>query len=190
MILLKNNFRKKVISLRNEQSSNFVDTHSNKIISNLLALKEFKTASTIMIYLDFNNEVKTDYLAKFLINSGKNVLVPITLKKERLLIPSQIKNLDSDLAIGTYGIREPKDECKRITSIDSIDILIVPAVAFDINKYRLGYGGGFYDRFIEKLRKDAITIGIAFDFQVFNTIPKESHDAKLDYIVTESRIIK
>ncbi len=188
--MLKTNFRKKIINLRNELPYNFIDTYSNKIISNLLTLNEFKIASTIMIYLDFNNEVKTDYLANFLIKSGKNVLVPITLKKEKLLIPSQIKNLDSDLRIGTYGIREPKDECKRIVSVDSIDILIVPALAFDVNKYRLGYGGGFYDRFIKKLRKDALTIGIAFDFQIFDDIPKESHDAKLDYVVTENRIIK
>lgn len=187
---MKNNFRKKVISLRNKKSDSFIDTYSNKIISNLLSLEEFEKASTIMIYLDFNNEVKTDNLANILIGSGKKVLVPITLKKDKLLIPSQIKNLNSDLKIGTYGIREPKDECKRVASIESIDILIVPAVAFDINKYRLGYGGGFYDRFVKKLRKDTTTIGISFDFQVFDTIPKESHDIQLDYIVTENRIIK
>ncbi|MFR8600866.1 MAG: 5-formyltetrahydrofolate cyclo-ligase, partial [Clostridioides difficile] len=71
----------------------------------------------------------------------------------------------------------------------ALDVVIVPAVAYDIHCYRLGYGGGFYDRFLENLRKDAITIGIAFDFQIFDSIPKETHDAQLDYIVTETRII-
>ena len=67
--------------------------------------------------------------------------------------------------------------------------VIVPAVAYDKNCYRLGYGGGFYDRFLENLRKDAVTIGIAFDLQIFDEVPKEAHDAQLDYIVTESRIL-
>ena len=68
-------------------------------------------------------------------------------------------------------------------------MVIVPAVAYDKNCYRLGYGGGFYDRFLENLRKDAVTIGIAFDLQIFDEVPKEPHDAQLDYIVTESRIL-
>ena len=70
--------------------------------------------------------------------------------------------------------------------VKNIDVLIVPAVAYDKNCYRLGYGGGYYDRFIERLRDDAITIGIAFDLQLFDSIPKEEHDAQLNYIITES----
>ena len=69
-------------------------------------------------------------------------------------------------------------------------MVIVPAVAYDKNCYRLGYGGGFYDRFLENLREDATTIGIAFDLQIFDEVPKEDHDAQLDYIVTESTILK
>ena len=73
-------------------------------------------------------------------------------------------------------------------NVEDIDILIVPAVAYDKDCYRLGYGGGFYDRFIEHLRDDAITIGIAFDLQVFDSIPKENHDAQLNYVITENNM--
>lgn len=187
---MKNDFRKKIVELRKSKSSSFIKEASIEIINKLLTLNDFKKASTVMIYLDFNNEVETNYLANTLISLGKKVLVPITVKSNKTLIPSEIKNLDSELHIGTYGIREPKDQFIRITPINNIDLLIVPAVAFDINKYRLGYGGGFYDRFIEKLREDTTTIGLAFEFQVFDSIPKENHDAKLNYVITEKRIIK
>ena len=190
MFSLKSDFRKKVIELRKNKSYDFIIKNSNKITTTLLSLEEFKKASTIMLYLDFNNEVKTDYLVNTLIDLGKKVLVPITIKENKTLIPSEIKNLDSEIKIGTYGIREPKKEFIRENNIESIDILIVHAVAFDINKYRLGYGGGFYDRFIEKLRSDTLTIGLAFEFQIFDSIPKESHDAQLNYVITEKRIIK
>jgi 5-formyltetrahydrofolate cyclo-ligase len=187
---LKNDFRKKIIELRKKQPIDFISRSSKEIISTLLSLDEVKNASTIMLYLDFNNEVQTDYLVNTLINLGKKVLIPITMKNSKTLIPSEIKDLDIELKIGTFGVREPKEEYIRVNSIDSIDVLIVPAVAFDINKYRLGYGGGFYDRFIEKLRSDTLTVGLAFEFQVFDFIPKESHDAQLDFIITEKRIIK
>lgn len=187
---MKKDFRKKVIELRKKQSPQSIIYKSKKISDIILSLEDVKKASTIMIYLDFNNEVKTDNLVNSLISLGKKVLVPITIKENKTLVPSQIKNINTEVSIGTYGIREPKKEFIRVTDIESIDVLIVPAVAFDINKFRLGYGGGFYDRFIEKLRPDSITIGIAFEFQIFDSIPKEGHDAKLNYIVTEERILK
>ncbi|CEN25901.1 5-formyltetrahydrofolate cyclo-ligase [Paraclostridium sordellii] len=187
---MKNILRKKVINIRKNTSIDFVNNSSYQIVNKVLSLNQIKSASTIMIYLDFNNEVKTDYLAIKLMSLGKKVLVPITKKESKILIPSEIKDLSSELKIGTYGIREPKEEFIRECSLNSINVLIVPGVAFDKNKYRLGYGGGFYDRFIEKLHKDTVTIGLAFDFQVFDCIPKENHDSQLDYVITERQIIK
>lgn len=142
-----------------------------------------------MLYLDFNNEVKTDELIVKLLSLGKTVSSPITIKEEKKLIPSQILDLKDGVKIGAYGIREPKPECSPEVEVKDIDVVIVPAVAYDKDCYRLGYGGGFYDRFIERLREDAITVGIAFDLQIFDSVPKEDHDAQLDYIITESQIL-
>jgi len=186
---MKKEFRKKVINLRKEKDKDFIKHNSDIITDKLLNLDCIKNAKNIMLYLDFNNEVSTDSLIKKLLNLGKIVSSPITLKEERKLIPSQITDLKNGIQYGTYNIREPKPECSPAINIKDLDVVIVPAVAYDKNCYRLGYGGGFYDRFLENLRKDAVTIGIAFDLQIFDEVPKEAHDAQLDYIVTESRIL-
>ena len=186
---MKKEFRKKVISLRKEKDKDFIKHNSDIITEKLLQLDCIKNAQTIMLYLDFNNEVATDNLVNKLIKLGKTVASPITLKEERRLIPSQITDLENGIQYGVYNIREPKPEYSPTIDIKNLDVVIVPAVAYDKNCYRLGYGGGFYDRFLENLREDAVTVGIAFDLQIFDEIPKESHDAQLDYIVTESTIL-
>ena len=186
---MKKEFRKKVINLRKEKDKDFIKHNSDIITDKLLNLDCIKNAKNIMLYLDFNNEVSTDSLIKKLLNLGKIVSSPITLKEERKLIPSQITDLKNGIQYGAYNFREPKPECSPAINIKDLDVIIVPAVAYDKNCYRLGYGGGFYDRFLENLRKDAVTIGIAFDLQIFDEVPKEAHDAQLDYLVTESRIL-
>ena len=186
---MKKEFRKNVIALRKEKDLDFIKHNSDIITDKLLNLDCIKNAKNIMLYLDFNNEVSTDSLIKKLLDLGKIVSSPITLKEERKLIPSQITDLKNGIQYGAYNIREPKPECSPAINIKDLDVVIVPAVAYDKNCYRLGYGGGFYDRFLENLRKDAVTIGIAFDLQIFDEVPKEAHDAQLDYIVTESRIL-
>lgn len=186
---MKKEFRKNVIDLRKKKDKDFIKRNSDIITEKLLELECIKNAKTIMLYLDFNNEVATDNLIIKLINLGKTVASPITLKKERKLIPFQITDLENGIQYGAYNIREPKPESSTAIDIKDLDIVIVPAVAYDKNCYRLGYGGGFYDRFIENLRKDTITIGVAFDLQIFNEVPKEEHDAQMDFIITESKIL-
>lgn len=186
---MKKEFRSKVISNRKNQNPDFIFKNSSIIVEKLLSMDCVKNAKNIMLYLDFNNEVQTDELINKLISLGKIVSSPITIVKERKLIPCQIKDLKNDIQIGAYGIREPKKESSNEINISDIDLVIVPAVAYDMKCYRLGYGGGFYDRFLENLREYTITIGIAFDIQIFDEVPKEPHDAQLDYIVTETRIL-
>ena len=185
---MKKEFRKKVINLRKEKDKDFIKHNSDIITDKLLNLDCIKNAKNIMLYLDFNNEVKTDQLITKLISLRKTVAAPVTLKNERKLIPFKITNLKDGINIGAYGIRELKKDPYNELNVEDIDILIVPAVAYDKDCYRLGYGGGFYDRFIEHLRDDAITIGIAFDLQVFDSIPKENHDAQLNYVITENNM--
>ena len=183
---MKKDFRKQVIESRKNKDSEFISINSQIITEKLLSMDCLQQANTVMLYLDFNNEVKTDQLITKLISLRKTVASPVTIKDERKLIPYEIINLKEGINIGTYGIREPNKDLSNEIDVKNIDVLIVPAVAYDKNCYRLGYGGGYYDRFIERLRDDAITIGIAFDLQLFDSIPKEEHDAQLNYIITES----
>ncbi len=185
---MKKDFRKKIIKHRNNKNTDFISKNSQIITEKLLSMECIKNSNTIMLYLDFNNEVKTDQLITKLIYLRKTVAAPVTIKDERKLIPFKVTDLKDGINIGAYGIREPKQDPYNKLNVKDIDILIVPAVAYDKNCYRLGYGGGFYDRFIERLRDDAITIGIAFDLQVFDSIPKENHDAQLNYVITENNM--
>ena len=186
---MKKEFRKKVINDRKLLSAETVENNSNEIFNNLFKIPEIKKSNTIMAYLDFNNEAKTDKIINTLIKNNKKVLVPISILETRDLLLSEIRDIDNEVRIATFGIREPKEEFLRPVDRKEVDIVIVPAVAYDIDGYRLGYGGGFYDRFLETLRPDVITIGIAFEMQIFNEVPKEVHDARLDYIVTEKGIL-
>lgn len=186
---MKKEFRKKVINLRKQQTFDFISKNSSIITEKLIQMDVIKNANNIMLYLDFNNEVQTDELIKKLILLKKIISSPVTIIEDSKLIPHQIIDFENSIKVGAYGIREPKDDASPIVDIKDIDVVIVPSVAYDINCYRLGYGGGFYDRFLNNLRDDAITIGIAFDLQIFEDVPKESHDIQLDYIITESRVI-
>jgi len=104
--------------------------------------------------------------------------------------PSIIKNFD-ELEPGYYNILTPKQEFIRYIDPSEIDLVIVPGAVFDREGYRVGYGGGYYDKFLSsKIRKDISKIAIAFDLQIVDKVPREEHDISVDYIITEKEIIK
>ena len=142
-----------------------------------------------MVYLNFRSEVLTDELIENLFKQGKKVVVPISIKGTRTLLLSEINSLSDDLELDFYNIRVPKKESIKEVSPADIDFVITPGVAFSKDKYRMGYGGGYYDTFIEKLRADALTCALAFDVQIFDKIPKEEHDKQMDYVITENGCI-
>lgn len=185
----KSNFRKNVIKKRKSIEKSLISSNSRLIFENLLKLGLFDGRSNIMVYLDFNNEVETKPIIDHLFSTSKNVLVPISVVKTKQLVVSKIESLD-DVEVRTYGIREPRPEKVDPVEHDQIDLVIVPGVAFDEDGFRLGYGGGFYDRFIKNLRPDCISVAIAFEDQVFKEVPKEDHDISVDFLITEKRIIK
>ena len=118
---MKKDFRKKVIEYRNNKDTDFISTNSQKITEKLLSMKCIKDASTIMLYLDFNNEVKTDQLITKLISLRKTVAAPVTIKDERKLIPFKITNLKDGINIGAYGIREPKKDPYNELNVEDIN---------------------------------------------------------------------
>mgnify|MGYP002560589213 FL=1 len=160
---------------------------SLRIMRRIEETETFKNADNLLAYIDFRGEVATGTLIEKAWELGKKVYVPRVAGKEMEFY--QIHSFE-DLEKGAYGILEPKKECPVYEAGEGQTTLaILPGSVFDEKKNRVGYGGGFYDRFLENLRKDAVTIGIAFDLQIFDEVPKEAHDAQLDYIVTESRIL-
>ena len=101
-----------------------------------------------------------------------------------------IENFKDDLVPGYCGILEPTAQraAQHVFPSEKIDVVIIPGSVFDERGGRFGYGGGYYDRFLEKIPK-AIRIGLAFDFQIVKEVPLQSHDEILDYIVSEQRIV-
>lgn len=185
--MTKKELRKKIIKIRDSQSEEEILRKSKIIEEKLFSLSEFKESSTVMFYYSIKGEVKTYEMINRAIENGYKVFLPKTDKINRELIPYKVENLE-ELEIGAYNILEPKDSSEKINP-EALDLIIVPGVVFDENCYRIGYGGGFYDRFLKKIKK-AKKIGLAYELQIVKKIPVEENDVKLDIVITEKRIIK
>jgi 5-formyltetrahydrofolate cyclo-ligase len=157
------------------------------ILKRLTGLPEMQTAATILLYLDFRGEVESDGMIRWCLSKGKTVCAPVTIKAERKLIPVRITSLD-ELQEGAYGIREPVYSREKEVAPSEIDLVVLPGVGFDRQGGRLGYGGGYYDRFLPKLRPDVKKIAVAYELQVIDQVPTEPHDTLLDALVTEKGV--
>jgi 5-formyltetrahydrofolate cyclo-ligase len=187
---MKKGLRKEIISARMSQSDEMIAEKSARVLEKVKTLPEFQKAGLIMFYLDFRKEVATGELIKYCLENGKRVVIPITDTKNTALIPSELIDFPGDLTSGTWGIMEPKKECVRPIDPTEIDFVIVPGVSFDPKGNRLGYGGGFYDRFLLRLRPDVLWAALAFELQIRDDVYPEEHDLLMKYVVTEERIIK
>jgi len=171
--------RKEMKEILSQQSRGEIEIKSKIILEKLETLEQFKKAKTIGIYLSKPKEVQTfDIIKKYL--KEKEFSVPIT---NSCITFAKLTSLEN-LIKGKYDILEPKEK-EFITYIP--EIIILPAVSFDLNKNRLGYGKGCYDIFLKS--KKTFKLGIVFDFQIVDNIKTEPHDVKMDLIITEKRKI-
>lgn len=167
--------RKKLFS----QSREEIKEKSQVIMDKLFENKKFKRARKAAVYLAKPYEVDTNYTLRT--NLGeKEFSVPVTDEEVKLVKLTSFE----DLIRGKFDVFEPRER----EYIDYIpEVVVIPGIAFDKSKNRLGHGKGFYDTFLEG--KQAYKIGIAFDFQVIENIPSDPHDVKMDLIITEKRMI-
>lgn len=179
--------RKKVLEERKKLSRQDVDKLSDDIISNLINLPDFKKSKVIMVYLSFRNEVDTFNLIEIMMKTGKTVVTSYTDKKENILIPSILRDLNESLEKNPYGYLEPKEETLDPIDPKDIDLIITPGLAFDTIGNRIGYGGGYYDKLLKQT--EAIKVAVGYDFQIFSRIQSDKHDIPVDYIVTPNKII-
>lgn len=153
------------------------------IFEKVIASKEYKDAECIFIFVSYDSEVDTHNIIKQAIKDGKKLCVPKVISLEEGMIIVQIKSFE-DLESGAYGILEPKDNTLKIDE-SLIDVSYLPGLAFDRKGGRVGYGGGFYDRFIGKTREDSKKIGIGYSFQILEEVPMDAHDKFIDGIITD-----
>jgi len=159
-----------------------------KMLANLDKMPAFHEAKTIMMYWSKSAEAPTHKIVESLLEKKKKVVLPISVKKSMTLELYAITSTNERVA-GPFGVMEPDAEkCRRVEP-DEIDVAIVPGVAFDMDGHRLGHGLGFYDRFLKSA--NCPKIGLCFDVQIEKEpLPHEAHDVKMDYIVSEKRVLQ
>ncbi len=167
-----------------EQREELKHKKSLEIKNKLFSQRLFLQADTVMFYIAKDDEVDTKDMIKDVLKMGKKVVVPVTLVNEKKIIPSRLENFDKELRKGPYGIYQPKKQFIRKVLLKTIDLIIVPGVAFDRQGNRLGRGGGYFDRFLSKLKKyDIPMFGLAFKCQVLNKLPVLSHDIPVTKLI-------
>ncbi|MGL4772871.1 MAG: 5-formyltetrahydrofolate cyclo-ligase [Clostridium sp.] len=178
----KKNIRKNILSLRARIKN--TEEKNDKIFNNLISIKEFKECKSIFIYLSYKDEIDTFKIIKWCIENNKKVFVPKISEKSGVMDAIEIKDLDN-LNENKYGILEPIAGDK-VEDINDIDLVILPGAAFDLNGGRIGYGGGYYDRYLKNYKK--YIISLTYEIQILNEIPMEEHDVLFNALVSEKNI--
>lgn len=160
---------------------------SYRIQREILALPAYRDSRIVMVYLNFREEVETGWIVQEALDCGKKLAVPYCPGND--IIPCLINDIDHDIGQGKFGVPEPLQDRIKTVDPEEIDLVLVPGVAFDLKGNRLGYGKGYYDRFLPKVRKDAPVIGLAFACQLVESIEAEEQDFKMTLLVTENGII-
>jgi len=171
-----------------QQSAADVRVKSAAIWERLSVLSKFTGAARLLVYISKEREVDTHGLIRQLLAMGRHVCVPCFDPARQQYVASELRDFDADLTTGKFGILEPKSGVIRPTASDHPDAVLVPGLAFDETGNRLGRGRGYFDRLLHEMR--GVRIALAFDFQILTEVPAEAHDARLDFVVTETRVIK
>ena len=155
--------------------------------ANLHGLEAFRHASVVMLYMPLAGELDLTPAAIRCFGTGKTVCVPRVDWKRRDMEPVEISSFDDEiLDADERGIPTPWQGAPVVPSL--IDLVVVPGLAFDARGNRLGRGGGFYDRFLRRLRRSATSVGPAFDAQIIDAVPADDRDFRVDIVVTDRRV--
>jgi 5-formyltetrahydrofolate cyclo-ligase len=155
----------------------------------LINLDVFRHASVIMTYMPLATEVDTTPIAIRCFQTGKNVCVPRVDWERREMYAIEVNSFDDHyMETDEHGLRSPREG--RLVVPNSIDVVVVPGLAFDTRGNRLGRGGGYFDRFLSRLRRSAASVGLAFDEQIIDEVPIDGRDVSVDLIVTNRRVTR
>ena len=186
----RNLLRQEMLARRDKLTTPDHQEKSRLLAQHLQGLDCYQQARSILFFASFRSEVDTFSLMRQAMKNGVQVSVPLTLTKGRDLKVFVINDLEADLVSGYQGILEPNS--KRCSLVDpaTLDLVIVPGSVFDLQGGRMGYGGGYYDRFLAEKAPQATRVGICFDVQLVDQVPMAAHDQYLDYVITESQIAR
>ena len=180
--------RNKVLSIRNSLDKVVKKSMDQEIFNKLITSDLYKEANSIFIYLSFGSEIETKNIINKAIEDKKKVYIPKIYKEDKSMKAIRLKSYN-DLKENSMGILEPIDDSDYINKND-IDLILVPGVVFDFNGNRIGYGGGYYDRYLKDIKEIRNKLVLAYDFQIVDLIKSESHDISFDYIITNRKFTK
>lgn len=162
---------------------------SKQVLSKLVASEVFQNSKNIFVFVSFGTELFTHDFIKNSISLGKNIYIPFIDEEKNIMYASKLNSFD-DLELGYYNILAQPVEKINIVDPKLLDLVLVPGLIFGENFYRIGYGGGYYDKFLSQEGVTAKKIGICFDFQLVEYVDFEPHDVSLDEIITDMRTIE
>jgi len=174
---------KKRATLKDKNSNAF-----KSLPDHLKDLINFKNYKIFASFISFKSEISTQFLNEFLFNNGKILCLPIIKDNSETLNFIEY-NLKTKLVSGKFGIMQPNNLSKEFLP----EIILTPCLAFDENGFRLGYGGGYYDKtfsYFKKIKHKFISIAVAFDDQKIDELDHDKYDQKIDYILTEKKLYK
>lgn len=178
----KSEIRKEILKKIKNQKSKIKDEKDRIIKEKVLSLEEFKRAKVVAFYVSLESEVDTTALIDEALKMGKRVVIPAIAGD--VLYLAMIKDRKSASLKGPYGILQPAVGSFNPFPKEDVDLIIVPAVAFDKKMQRLGRGKGFYDRFLKDLPKNIKKIGLAYDLQIMEDLPVTPRDIPVDMVIT------
>lgn len=182
--MIKAKVRELMRTERDSLSLVAIRTKSDKIQEKFIALEDFGHCKILASYYPFGSEVRTFKITEKAFENNKVIALP---KISRSFMDFYQITPNTNFYTNKFGIKEPVAHSSQRVSQD-LELVIVPGLAFDTNGYRIGYGYGYYDRFLGDKRNSIICVGLAYDSQVVQQVPHLNHDTKLDILLTEKRI--
>lgn len=185
----KNKMRYDYLKIRDRVEPAARFSYSNSILSKVKQLDSYEDSRVVMFYLSYGSEVITDLMIKEVLADGKEVAVPVIQSPgDGIMTAVKISKLE-DCYERVYGIRQPEFNESDVVAKEDIDLIFVPGIVFDLSGYRIGYGKGYYDRWLEGT--DILKrVGLAFEVQLVEKIPNGQYDLPVSKILTEKRVIE
>jgi 5-formyltetrahydrofolate cyclo-ligase len=174
---------------RDAMSFDDVLNASKGVEERLFSCENFLTCQNIVFFLSSGNEVRTDEMITRALKDRKQVYVPRLIARERRLELCEVKDMDYEFELSPYGIREPAQNKSNLVSPVIIDAVIAPGLAFDRSGGRIGFGGGYFDWLFKQLSSKALRLGVAYEFQIMNSIPQDAWDERVEMIFTYNNTI-
>jgi 5-formyltetrahydrofolate cyclo-ligase len=183
----KNEIRKAAHAARREQADK--EGVSQRITDRVMQMPEYQAANCVMWYVDVRDEARTRHALPDALMDGKRIVIPYCVDGELELF--HLESMD-ELETGMYKILEPRADLREVAEkrvdVSELDLVIVPGVGFDARGGRTGHGKGYYDKLLENAKPETPLVALAFECQMFDEIPMQSHDIFMDKVVTEEKV--